>query len=190
MDKRSRTSAINGKLGGRPKELLHFEALPDENWRPIEGCKYDFVSDHGRVISTCHNNIRIRKQYDNSWGYLYCNIKGPSGHKKDAIHRLVICAFGINQPKYTEVSHLDGNKYNNHISNLIWETHEANTGRRLGHGVEGRKKGKSNMPTDQVIEIRDLYDSGGFTQNELAEIYDVHFRTIFRIVHKLTYKYL
>ena len=50
-DNRAKTSAINGKLGGRPRALKNFKALPGENWRPIKGYTGYFISDRSRVIS-------------------------------------------------------------------------------------------------------------------------------------------
>lgn len=62
-DQRSKTSAINGKLGGRPKELEAWNgALFGETWfaRPsAEG--HEFESNKGRTIRIKKGAIRLIK---------------------------------------------------------------------------------------------------------------------------------
>ena len=42
------------------------------------------------------------------------------------IHRIVAITYKPNPNNYKIVRHLDNNKYNNHVSNLEWCTHEIN----------------------------------------------------------------
>jgi hypothetical protein len=46
--------------------------------------------------------------------------------KQLSIHRLVAQHFLPNPYEYPQVNHIDGDKLNNHVSNLEWCTHEQN----------------------------------------------------------------
>jgi hypothetical protein len=50
------------------------------------------------------------------------------------VHRLVASAFLRKPDGKVEVSHMDGNKRNNHISNLCWESHVNNLRRAVLSG--------------------------------------------------------
>jgi len=51
-------------------------------------------------------------------GYSTVNLRNEEGSKKFQVHRLVAAAFIPNPENKPQVNHKDGNKLNNHISNL------------------------------------------------------------------------
>lgn len=51
---------------------------------------------------------------------------GSTGYGTSAFHRKVAEAFVPNPFNKPEVHHIDGNKLNNHLSNLMWVTHQEN----------------------------------------------------------------
>ena len=55
-------------------------------------------------------------------------------------HRLVALAWIGPQPEGMEVCHDDGDPTNNHVSNLRWDTHQANASDMVRHGRAGRPK--------------------------------------------------
>lgn len=78
----------------------------------------------------CYNEktgkfLKGQENYKN--GYISFNLSLPNGKKKRMYaHRLVALAFIPNPQNKKEVNHLDGNKKNNHISNLQWATSQEN----------------------------------------------------------------
>jgi hypothetical protein len=73
---------------------------------------------------------RYLKQYDND-GYLYVTIRPVAGSKKRLnmrVHRLVAFAFlpNPNPKKFYQINHIDGDKKNNHVTNLEWSNHSLN----------------------------------------------------------------
>ena len=96
--------------------------VPGETWKEIEWTNGDyFVSDFGRVLSLCNNEARVLKPY-NCNGYLCVSIS----NKDRKIHQLVARAFIPNPEAKPIIHHIDGNKQNNNVSNLMWATHKEN----------------------------------------------------------------
>jgi hypothetical protein len=87
------------------------------------------VSNFGRILrtkkskGTTGNNI-LTPLKNISGLYVTLYNCGKNIHKK--IHRLVLESFmGINNEK-SQVNHIDGNRWNNHINNLEWCTSSEN----------------------------------------------------------------
>lgn len=82
--------------------------------------KYSITED-GKVINNKRN--KERKSFIDKYGYLKV---GLNDNKKYYIHRLVALTYIENPQNKETVNHKDGNKTNNHISNLEWMTNEEN----------------------------------------------------------------
>lgn len=175
-----------------------------EIWKDIP--KYEGryqVSNQGQVKS-CQ---RIIKEYDSRWGQertkrLKERIMKPAvltdkystvGLSKNAImtthgvHRLVLLAFIGPCPKNMECCHRDGNKRNNKLSNLRWDTRKGNFRDNIANGtiLRGEKNPMVKLKENDVREIRKLWKIGIHTQRELGDLFGVAQITISLIV---TYK--
>lgn len=64
--------------------------------------------------------------WDNGRGYLILGLMMEGVRKTIAVHRLVALAYVDNPENLHEVNHKDGNKVNNHYSNLEWCTRGEN----------------------------------------------------------------
>ena len=117
--------------------IIFQESQQDEEWKEIFWLDGNyFVSNYGRVISLKWNKPRILKPFCCN-GYLYVSI---GGHDR-RIHRLVATAFIPNPDGKKLVHHKDGNKQNNHISNLEWATSRENiTAYYQQKNEQGKKK--------------------------------------------------
>lgn len=100
-------------------------------WRDVVGYETRYqVSDEGEVRNK--QTKRIRKQQDKH-GYKRITLIDDDGKSHNcAVHRLVAMAFIPNDQNKPQVNHLDGNRSNNHLSNLEWVTPEEN----FKHAVE------------------------------------------------------
>lgn len=96
--------------------------LADEIWKPmIDPRFYDYyVSSYGRVLTRARN-ITYGTSCD---GYKLIAVKFNGRYISRKVHCLVIEAFY--GPSNLIVNHKDGNKSNNHISNLEYVTYSEN----------------------------------------------------------------
>jgi hypothetical protein len=88
-------------------------------------------------------------------GYLYVNLGDGVKRKKWAIHRLVLLSFvGKSQQKMI-ACHSDGNKLNNSLLNLRWDSYKENYADSVKHQTNcaGSRNGKSKLTNADVAEI-------------------------------------
>lgn len=93
-----------------------------EIWKDIDGFENYQVSTWGRV----RNKDKILKPYVTEKGYLKINLYKNGTCSKNRVNRLVAQAFIPNPDNLPQVDHLDGNKWNNSISNLRWVNNATN----------------------------------------------------------------
>lgn len=96
-----------------------------EEWKDIEGYEgYYQISNFGNVKNSKTNHI-IKLSDINSVGYYRVTLYNPI-KKRFFVHRLVAYHFCDDYEENLIVNHKDGNKKNNHASNLEWVTRSEN----------------------------------------------------------------
>lgn len=97
-----------------------------ETWKPVADFESIYeVSDQGRVRRLIKPRVGIMAPQYAGAGYLMVGLRKPRERRLYRyVHRLVAFAFleGAGQ----EVNHIDGDKENNHVSNLEWSTRAGN----------------------------------------------------------------
>lgn len=108
------------------------------NWKPVRGYGglYE-VSDTGLIFS--HKTNRLLKCSLTTHGYKRVALN--TGHKSTFkhIHRIVAEAFIPNPDNLPQVNHVDGDKTNNHVSNLEWCNNSQNQQHAYDTGLKFRK---------------------------------------------------
>jgi hypothetical protein len=113
--------------------------------------------------------------------------------RKTTIHRLVGETFIPNPENYPQINHIDGNKSNNHVSNLEWCDRSYNMRHADKMGLrnnKGEKHKLSKLSEQQVLEIRELYSTGNYTQKELGEKFGVSQNQISYIINKKKWNHI
>ena len=112
-----------------------------ETWKPVPGYdgRYE-VSDWGRVRSlnpTGHQPsvIYLRPKVGRG-GYHVVRLYKDKVWREFGIHRLVLIAFVGLDADRREANHKDGDKANNHLSNLEWLTRRENHMHALKLGLK------------------------------------------------------
>ena len=110
----------------------------EEQWKEID-CTFKRKGKEYTLTYLISNTGRVKapkREVKHRWGGTYTIEEKElvvfpmnRGYMKSAaglIHRLVARAFIPNPNDYNEINHKDGNKENNHVSNLEWTDHRAN----------------------------------------------------------------
>lgn len=123
------------------------------NWTEYE------ISEYGNIrrIVKKYGFIGDRKPYLPKAGYLYIVMRENGKKKAQAIHRLVAEAFiGLPTKEKPFVAHNDGDRFNNHYSNLRYVTRSENEIDKLKHGKSnrGERQGGAKLKEQDVIEIK------------------------------------
>lgn len=174
--------------------------FPDEIWKPLvfEDVKMDMyeVSSYGRIrnkkthqmISSC-----------NSHGYRTAKLMHNDNKSyNDSIHRIVCFMFVSNDHNLPEVNHKDGDKTNNHYTNLEWCTQKENVEHAIRTGLTDPSKRKvlrgdnhpSTLVSDDNIDLIcrlliEYYGNTEWVYFRMKEIgIDVSLRTIQHVKQK------
>jgi hypothetical protein len=130
---------------------------------------------------------------DNGMGYLRYKLSKNDNSKRYMAHRIVAEAFIKNPEGKKCVNHKDGNKKNNDVSNLEWNTHSENTIHALKNGLIVRHKGEnhamaklSNHQVKVIRRFKKIYPK--VTCAYISKIFKVSGTVIERIIKNKTYK--
>lgn len=93
-------------------------------WKVIVGFPNYSISDDGRVRN--NKTGKILTPSPDSNGYLSVGLSRDGKRTTQRVHRLVAEAFIPNPLNLHDINHKDGNKNNNHSSNLEYCTHSYN----------------------------------------------------------------
>lgn len=173
--------------------------MEEEIWRDIPIDKYKgryMISNFGDVKSLAktwigHNGCvrtkgdSILRKLQTGKGYhsVILFLNGES--KQFKVHRLVATAFIPNPNNLPQVNHKDGDKTNNHVSNLEWCTQSENMTHAFNTGLNAPLKGKHHYSARRVIDTRtgiiydwsgDAADSIGIKRGYLVAMLNGHFK--------------
>lgn len=169
-----------------------------EIWKPIPGYERIYeVSSYGNVKSLDReitNSIgttrlyvgKVLKKSKDRYGYSICKLFKNSKGKNHTIHRLVAIAFIENIDNKPIVNHIDGNKLNNHVSNLEWCTNSENDLHAFSLGLRSTLKGEkcnfAKLTSSEVKEIKKLKNEG-ITQKKIAKLFNISEGNVSQIIN-------
>lgn len=168
-------------------------------WRAIPGYEGKYiVSEYGDV-----KRLKFTVTRDNRWGssndytMTAMNMKSRccDGRylsirlltENFMIHRLVAIAFVPKVFNKPFINHIDGNKFNNHYSNLEWCTNQENMDHAVSIGLLNYVSAKKLTP-ELVKEIKLIPKT--VSSIKVAKQYKVNSRTIRAIRLNQTWKYV
>lgn len=128
---------------------FHVPSLPDERWAPVPGTagKY-IVSDQGRVVGT---RGLLAHQSDRD-GYPRVCVPHNGGARRSVhVHVLVASAFLGPRPEGHDVAHVDDDRANPRLENLLYITHAENM---ASVDVSGERNGRAKLTEKDVAAIR------------------------------------
>ena len=134
------------------------------------------VSESGIVRNARTGKILKQKQ---NYGYMYVALQIDGKAHQRRVHRLVALAFIPNPDNKSEVNHIDGNKANNHISNLEWCTpsenlkHAYKTGLREKQATKAQNARRKKVVKDDgttFASVTEAANSLGVTVSQMTKI--------------------
>jgi hypothetical protein len=168
-----------------------------ERWLKIQGYEWIYdVSDHGRVRRSLVGYARgatpgkILSPCSNGH-YWQVGLWREAKAKLFKVSRLVAIAFVPNPENKPEVNHKNGNRFNDHYSNLEWVTNLENIRHAVAigsHNNRGENNGRAKLTEADVLDIQAL--DGDCSRKELAAMYGVTEMTICRIVNNKGWKHV
>lgn len=153
-----------------------------EDWRPVAGYGGDYyVSDFGNVLSYKRGNPHELSKIKSSNGYFAVGLCLNGVQKMTPIHTLVLETFVSPRPEGMHACHNDGNKENNCLSNLRWDTRSGNMMDRVDHNTDlrGQKHPLAKLTDESVREIKSLL--GSASQYAIAKRFGVSRSAIYSI---------
>lgn len=137
------------------KDVIGFEAIYQvSNTGLVRVLPRIRRNGHGKVI---YKGKILKAAISN--GYLHVGLTKNSICSVIHIHKLVGIHFVKGHKEGLEINHKDGNKLNNHFSNLEWVTHRQNQRHAVNNGLMpiGTNHPKSKLSNALVLEIKSLY---------------------------------
>lgn len=161
-------------------------------WKPIAGTNEKYwISSYGRVYSYKSNrNLTLQKTEK---GYVMACIFTDK-FKMKAVARLVGMAFIDNPHNLPEINHLDGDKNNNRVSNLVWSTTRDNLLHAFKLGLKvnkGAKNPTSKLTDKKVLRIREAYKvNPKLPLKFLAQKFNVTVQLISMVKHRKCWQHI
>lgn len=168
--------------------------MENEIWKEVVGFEGLYmVSDHGNVKSLLYwrgSNCRLLVQNISKTGYRVVTLFRPGFSRVYKVHRLVAEAFLPNPESKRTVNHIDGNKLNNHVSNLEWATDLENIRHAFANKLivtcVGEKQSATKLKSKEVLEI---YQSN-LPRRVLCKIYNISYTAICSIKNGVTWSHI
>lgn len=156
-----------------------------------------FISEYGDIISKkADSMLRFKTDKDGYWVVSLCTneLIGEKEHKRKTfrVAGLVLREFGCNPPESMvdpTVDHKDGNRKNNHISNLRWMERIDNTKTRR-KTCPGELNHFAKLTNAEVVEIKRLLQDGKLSLRQIGDMYGVHRSTISNIKRKQNWSWI
>jgi len=157
-----------------------------------------YVDDEGnvwkRAYGTPSKSVRMVKfSTHKPTGRVYFNFTFEGITKSVLVNRVVALALLPNPHNHPDVNHIDGNKANNHPSNLEWSSRSANEKHAFRTGLKatrGSQNSNAKLSPAEVIKIRAMANDQGSTPADLARRFKVSAATIRSILGGKTWTHL
>lgn len=132
------------------------------------------ITDKGIVYSNfkfktnipCDEWREVKQVYDKSCGYMLVTLCSGTGNRKNKrVHRLLCESFLPNPLNKAHINHIDGNKLNNSLTNLEWNTPQENARHAVDTGLCDKRRQAQEIAVVQ-------YEADEITK--IAEYVSVH----------------
>jgi len=174
--------------------------MSNDDWRPVVGFDGLYrVSNSGVIFSVSRVVVgkkkqtvsgRAIRQQDNGNGYKTVRLWRDGKEYNRYVHRLVLESFA-GPSCGLDCCHNDGDRNNNELSNLRWDTRSNNHMDKLSHGTmaNGEKARAAKLTVEDVLLIRARIASGE-EQKAIANDFGIKQPSVSDIATRRTWKHI
>ncbi len=159
----------------------------------IGNIKTDYkVTYDGKIISLKRGEEKERKLLSLRNGYLYVTLYVKGQTYRDTVHRIVARAFIPNPKNKPVVNHKDGNKLNNSVENLEWNTYKENANHAWYNNLTtnyGEKSTLNKYPEELIIKVCEMLMEG-LQPKEISELVELSQTMVSDIRQKKIWKHI
>ena len=144
------------------------------NMTKIQGFENYEVDELGQIWSLpkkTRKGVRMIKALKHpKTGYMYVDLCKDGKVKKFTIHRLVALNLIPNPENKDQVNHINGDKTDNRVENLEWNTRSENQKHSILKGLrtaKGVKNSQSKLSEEDVLIIRHSKEKGSVLAKRL-----------------------
>lgn len=174
------------------KIVYEHEAVEGVEYRPHPEFQNYAIGNDGSVWMCSHGTIERMSESPSGPGNYWAVGLAFDGKKRHVtVHTLVLETFVGPRPDNMSCRHLDGNKDNNHISNLKWGTAWEQARDKELHGVnnKGSRNGQAKLTEKIVREIKAMLN-GGASSEAVAEKFGVSGATVNRVANNVIWSHV
>jgi len=150
------------------------------------------ITKNGDVYYMRGDIIRLRRHRLDKKGYpVICITDKGRGYTVKIHHMVALRHLPLRPSPQHEIRHLDGDKTNNHYTNLAWGTAKENAADREAHGRTARceRNGAARLTQSQVDRIRFLKGKVQYgLWSNLARALDIDRRTLYHVLNNDSWK--
>jgi hypothetical protein len=170
-------------IGSMKENEMAEQMLAEVEYRDIPNFPGYRAGSDGTIWSHLSGTWKKRKPGLAGKGYLAISLHVDQvSHRY--VHRLVLETFVGPCPDGMEACHNNGDRTDNRLVNLRWDTSKANNHDKLSHGTNnsGEKHGLAKLTDADAKAIHRDYEAGEVSHKALAAKYGISRRVVSRIL--------
>ncbi len=181
--------------------------MSKETWGDIPGYEgfYQICKETQQLRSltrvckrSCNGNptrlgqlMSIKREDDNR---LRVHLSRDGKQRGFLVHRLMWITFVGPIPDGYEINHKNGKPWDNDLNNLEVVTRLGNMQHAKRHGLmncgRGERQGSAKLTAEKVVEIRNLYKTGDYSYQELANQFGIDLSHVGNIVKRYSWRHI
>lgn len=157
-------------------------SIAEEKWETVQGFPNYMISSFSRVLNK--TTLKMVSVSMHQHGFRVVRLWNKGKTKLFKIYRLKAIHFIPNPQNKKCVNHIDGNRLNEDLDNLEWNTHNENMRHaydnglsyghfKKGHGGHCAGEPDRKLSKDDVELLRRWYKSGFYDEVKIPKVFDI-----------------
>lgn len=142
---------------------------------------------HGALFLLTDNWKKLSGYEHKKTGYIYISLQNNNKQILRTAHKIVLEAFIGLRPEGMQCCHWDGDRTNNNLCNLRWDTPKSNSDDKVRHGtmVKGEYHPLATISQETIETVRSLKLISGIGVVEIAGFTGIRHASVSRILRNI-----